>query len=47
MPWAVKVCLDKKRLIVGHMGIVLATFVEYILWALNSLYMQHLILITT
>lgn len=46
MPQAVK-RVDKKRLIVGHLGIVTETFVEHgSKCALNSSYMQHPILIT-
>lgn len=46
IPQAVKECSDRTRLIVGLLGIVIATFVEHLLYAQNSLYMQHLILIT-
>lgn len=38
--------MDKKRFIVGHLDIVLETFVEHLPCALNSSYMQHLTLIT-
>lgn len=36
----------KKRLRVGHLGIVIAKFVEHLLCALNSFSVQQLILIT-
>lgn len=39
LPQAVKECLDKKRLIVGLWGIVIETFVEHLLRALNFSYM--------